>query len=310
MDLRSLKLHFPDRHVRALVVDAAGTHPHDLEGERFERVAQVAAPLVAQAEVRARGRIRAISIDPVHQVMRASLDKGPVPAVFFRGDAYVGLSQLLQPVARAALHEIRPQPLLPAELSPSDPAFWDGLYREGGDGWELGRPAPPLHRYLATLRAPMGSARVLVLGCGRGHEARLCAELGATAVVAVDFSQPAIDAARSQGGAVDYRCRDLFTLPGQPERYDLIVEHCCFCAVLPRRRAEYVQVAAEVLTVGGALIGLFYAHGHPDGPPFSTDSAELHRLFEARFAFEHEEVPNDSVAARQGHEILAALRKR
>ena len=64
-------------------------------------------------------------------------------------------------------------PAIPA----NDSTAWDQRYRDGTDGWELGRPAPPLEAFLRSdARAPQPFARVLVPGCGRGHEAALLAE--------------------------------------------------------------------------------------------------------------------------------------
>jgi methyl halide transferase len=56
------------------------------------------------------------------------------------------------------------------------PDFWDGLYAMGGDGWELGQPAPALVDFVEQTPPPRG--RVAVLGCGRGHDARFLAARG------------------------------------------------------------------------------------------------------------------------------------
>jgi hypothetical protein len=51
-------------------------------------------------------------------------------------------------------------------------APWDQRYREGGDGWELGRPAPPLEQALRhDPRMPQPPARVLAPGCGLARRA-------------------------------------------------------------------------------------------------------------------------------------------
>ena len=76
---------------------------------------------------------------------------------------------------------------------------------------------------------------------------------------------------------------DLFELGRTPARYDLIAEHTCFCAIDPLRRDEYVDQVAAALVPGGALVGLFYAHGRPGGPPFTVDADELRARFGRRF---------------------------
>lgn len=193
--------------------------------------------------------------------------------------------------------------------SPSDPEFWRAHWRRERQGWELGRAAPPLERWFAA--HPPAGRRALVVGCGRGHEARLLARGGAD-VVAVDFAAEAIAQARAladaEGLRIDFRQRDLFTLDG--ETFDLAVEHCCFCAIDPARRDEYVDVMARLVRPGGELVGLFYAHGRPGGPPFATDRAELERRFAPRFSATEIAVADDSIATRAGHELLARFRRR
>ncbi|HWE30285.1 MAG TPA: SAM-dependent methyltransferase, partial [Polyangia bacterium] len=113
----------------------------------------------------------------------------------------------------------------------------------------------------------------------------------------------------------DFRQENLFTLAGDDDsgerkRYDLVVEHCCFCAIEPSRRAEYVEVAARVLEPSGAFVGLFRTQGAASGPPFSVDADELQRLFAPRFTLETLSVPADSVPGRQGKELLAVFRPR
>jgi|SRR5579883_3390165 len=310
MDLRSIKLRLADRHARAIVADARGERPADLEGERFERVASAAAPLVAAVAERAGGTVRALSIDAVDRVIRASLvGAAASPGVSFVGPAYDELTVALPPLARAALGEIRPRVADPPG-DVSEAAFWQALYAGGGDGWELGRPSPPLERHFRA--HPPRGRRALVVGCGRGHEARLLARLGAERVVALDIAEAAIAEARAIDGSerVEWRVGDLFHAPRAADRYDLVVEHCCFCAIDPRRRGEYASAIADVLAEGGLLVGLFWAHGREGGPPFSVSRDELLRTFADRFTVEGLDPARDSVAARQGQELLARFRRR
>ena len=91
---------------------------------------------------------------------------------------------------------------------------WDQRYLEGSDRWELGRPAPPLEAFLRTdSRAPQPPGRVLVPGCGRGHEAALLADLGYE-VIGLDFSSEAIQRAQSLHGSDRAQLR--WRLPESP----------------------------------------------------------------------------------------------
>ena len=111
-------------------------------------------------------------------------------------------------------------PTPPTPPTPSDGAYWEAAYAEHRDAWELGAAAPPLVRALtgdAPWFAPTPTTRAIVIGCGRGHEARLVASLGAH-VVGLDFAAAAIaDAARATppelAPRITWRQADLFAVP-------------------------------------------------------------------------------------------------
>jgi len=301
MDLRSCKLRFTERQVRAVVADASGERGRDLEGAAAQRVLAAAEPLRAAVAPGA----RALSIDALERVLRASTGDAERPGVRVAGDGWRALEGAVREVARAILIELLPQTEVPG--GPSDPAFWSGIWRAGRDGWELARPAPPLARWVAAQRAPLG--RALVVGCGRGHEARMLADAGAD-VIAVDLAAEAIAAARALGGLVDFRQVDLFDLPAARERFDLALEHTCFCAIDPARRAEYAGVMGQVVVSGGRLVGLFWQHGRAGGPPFSTTPDEVAVCFAPWFEIASSEIAPDSVASRAGQEWLTEMRRR
>jgi SAM-dependent methyltransferase len=202
-------------------------------------------------------------------------------------------------------------------LSPSDPQYWRNAYAEASQGWEIGRAAPPLARWFAA-HSPAGR-RALVIGCGRGHEARMLAAAGAD-VVAIDFAPEAIAQATAlaereltaaECTRLEFRVRDLFALRADPERYQLVVEHCCFCAIDPARRSEYVDVMADVLVDGGELVALLRTRcTKPNGPPFAVGVDEMTRLFERRFVLTHTSVPEDSIEPRRGTELLVHMTRR
>src|SRR5205085_9590602 len=142
----------------------------------------------------------------------------------------------------------------------SAPDFWDDLYSRGGDGWDLGRAAPPLVDVLDTTPPPRG--RVAVPGCGRGHDARLLAARGYE-VTAFDFVPAVLDEARRLAArervTVSFEQRDVFTLARDlPHAFDGIWEYTCYCAIDPARRAEYVRALAGTLRAGGWLLACFF----------------------------------------------------
>ncbi|WP_411868830.1 methyltransferase domain-containing protein [Vulcanococcus limneticus] len=167
----------------------------------------------------------------------------------------------------------------------SDSAPWDERYRTGADGWELGRPTPPLEQFLrAEPRRPLPPGQVLVPGCGRGHEAALLAELG-FAALGLDFSAEAITRARQLHGddrpVLRWLQADLLDAPALeaaglgPGSVQGVLEHTCFCAIDPAQRPDYLEAVVRLLVPGGWLLGLFWCHGRPGGPPWGSDAAEL-----------------------------------
>lgn len=200
----------------------------------------------------------------------------------------------------------------PAEASIDQPGFWEAAYQEGRAGWDLGEPAPPFVALLASSAAP-APGRLLVPGCGRGHDALLFARAG-FAVTGVDFAPSAVAATRAAAAAaglpVAVEEADLFTLGERwPERFDYVVEHTCFCAIDPARRRDYARTVQAVLRPGGELIALFYAHGRAGGPPYATTAAEVRALFGPLFTVEELAPATNSAPRRQGEELFARLRR-
>jgi methyl halide transferase len=308
MDLRSFKLHRPDRHVRAVLADHRGEHPRDLHGDAYERVLSVAAPLLSALQTRVGAEPRALSVDGLARVLRLTTAADPPRPWVLAEPDFSDMSLEIAALARAIVRELHARaPDLPG-ATPSDAAYWDHIYLHDDGGWELGRPAPPIVHHF-TAHPPTG-LRALVVGCGRGHEARALAELGAT-VTAIDLAPAAILSARAltpAALAVDWQVADLFDLTAPP--FDLIVEACCYCAIDPTRRPAYVDAVADALRPNGRLIGLFYAHGRPGGPPYTTDRAELTTRFSRRFTVDALTTPTDSVLTRIGQELLGAFTRR
>ena len=190
--------------------------------------------------------------------------------------------------------------------------FWEGRYRAGQTGWDRGRAAPAFETLLDGPGAPK-PGRLAVVGCGRGHDARLFAGRGFP-VVGFDFAPSAVAAAREaaarEGLAMEFVAADIFALPDNyAGAFHYVVEHTCFCAIDPARRAEYVSAVARLLQPGGELIALFLVHGRPGGPPFTTDEAEIRRLFQGHFSLDQLDAPPESTDSSFGYEFFARFRR-
>ena len=184
---------------------------------------------------------------------------------------------------------------------------WNQAYQENFTPWDKGLPAPPLVEWLAS---PMLSGRVLVPGCGLGHDVAYLVSLGIDAY-GLDIAPAAVARAKEHYPQLAERfvCADLFEFRGQ---YDAIVEHTCLCALPPEWRVKYRDAVASLLKPGGLLVGVFFINPEMDpgetGPPFGISMDELTALFAERFQVVESRAPNTAYPGREGRECLRVLR--
>ncbi|HEV8473677.1 MAG TPA: methyltransferase domain-containing protein [Methylomirabilota bacterium] len=192
------------------------------------------------------------------------------------------------------------------------PGFWEDVYARGGDGWELGRAAPPLVDFVETTPPPRG--RVAVPGCGRGHDARFLAGRGYD-VTGFDWAPAARAAARALAAHervdVAFEDRDVFALGRDlPLAFDGVWEYTCFCAIDPARRDEYLRALAGTLRPGGWLLACFFPlRALTAGPPFPVSMEEVRRRLARHFVIERAFAPLRSARGRQGREWMVLARR-
>jgi SAM-dependent methyltransferase len=193
------------------------------------------------------------------------------------------------------------------------PTDWEDHYRRGEMPWEKGAPSPGLVDFLAT--HPV-HGRVLVPGCGLGHDVRALAA-SADEVVGIDIAPSAVTSARAfpSVGGERYEQADLFDLPASWRgSFDWVWEHTCFCAIQPAQRVAYVEAIAGALRPEGHLLAIFYldpGNDSPDeGPPFEVSIAELDRLFLPHFTVIREWLPQCAYAGREGREWMRLFTRR
>jgi len=194
-------------------------------------------------------------------------------------------------------------------------AFWEGLYAERQDGWELGEAAPALEAWLASGRSFRPGARVAVPGCGRGHDARLLARRGYE-VTGIDFAEAAVTEARRlaarEGVSVAFERRDVFTLAGDHRgAFDAVWEYTCFCAIDPERRADYARVLHDILEPAGTLLACFFPLKEgADGPPFPVSLGDIDAALGPFFRVVEAGPPAASPERRRGLEWLVLAERR
>ncbi len=195
----------------------------------------------------------------------------------------------------------------------NSPDKWDANYEQGTDGWDLGGPTPVFQRLLRNGQLTPG--RMIVLGAGRGHDAREFARHGFQ-VTAVDFSSRAVREMHrlaSPQAPVEILQHDIFTLPETFDHsFDYVLEYTCYCAIDPNRRTDYADLVRRVLRPNGIYVDLaFPLDGRKSGPPFAVSTKEILDLFQARgFRLLSRERPVDSMSARRNAEELLLFQKK
>ena len=149
-------------------------------------------------------------------------------------------------------------------LTQNLPDFWDNLYAEGKDYWNLKKVTPALTEFFKHPSCP-ATGSVLVPGAGFGYDAEAWALRGHD-VLAVDFAPSAVD-------ELDHLSRkhknlrsldlDLFSLSPKDDKrggqlFDIVYDYCCFTAIHPGRRDEFFEVCYKMMKDDGLLILFLY----------------------------------------------------
>lgn len=191
---------------------------------------------------------------------------------------------------------------------PATPEFWELRYRARVTPWEA-HAAPALLRTHVAVHRPRG--RVLVPGCGSGHDVRFLAEAGLE-VEGIDFSGAALEAALPVLGPFAHCVRQAdFFGPGLEGPFDLVYERAFLCSLPHRLRRTWATRVAGLISPGGLLAGFFYFGEGLRGPPFPLQGqAELDALLEGAFERTADLAVEDSIAVFAGRERWQAWRRR
>ncbi len=184
---------------------------------------------------------------------------------------------------------------------------WNQRYSGGNvPGWDLGRPSPVVLRLLPSVHHP--PARVLIPGCGLGHDARALDRRGYR-VVGMEIAPLAAERARATNG-VDVRVMDFLAADFSEQGlgvFDMLCEHTLFCAIEPDQRDLYVAAAARALRPGGKLFGAFLDFDNAalkrPGPPYGTSASELLHRFSGSFEVERLEPSGFTFPAAPGVDV-------
>lgn len=188
--------------------------------------------------------------------------------------------------------------------------FWEQRWQNQQTGWDLGAASPPLIEYLEQIPAEKrATLRVLIPGCGNGHEAFWMVRHGFQYVTLLDIAPTAVKTMqqRIQMELADCPvkpqavCGDFFE---HTEQYDLILEQTFFCALLPELREAYIAQMNALLLPGGKLVGLLFDRAFEGGPPFGGSREVYEQQFSTHFTVQKMEKCHNSIAPRAGSEVF------
>lgn len=157
---------------------------------------------------------------------------------------------------------------------------WETRYRTGSTHWDRGGPSPSLQRWLATTELAPG-ARIIVPGCGFGHEVPALAALGYD-VVALDVAPTPVQSLRDDLAAADLVAEVVQAdmLSWQPETpVDGIYEQTSLCALPPSQWPRYEHQLHAWLRPNGELFACFMQTGREGGPPFHCGLPDMQTVF-------------------------------
>ena len=161
---------------------------------------------------------------------------------------------------------------------------WQERYQTEDTPWDKGEPAPGLVDWLKAQTLDP-ETRVLVPGCGRGHDASAWAKAGFD-TTGMDLAEIALSDAREKYESLP----NLAFFPGNfldekpQEPYDLIFEHTLYCAIDPARREDYAKSLPNWLKQGGYFLAIHFIFPlDEEGPPFGASKDEIINRFQTNF---------------------------
>lgn len=195
-----------------------------------------------------------------------------------------------------------------------DPRDWDARYAAKDTPWDMGQPSPPLVAFQREGILPR-SKRVLIPGCGHGHEVLYLAANGYE-VVGADISPLAAARARERVRSQPHAeiiCVDLLDEKATRKLapVDWAFDQTFFCALTPDRRPDWAQALKRRIRPGGELWTLAFVTGDQDHQPFdSPPEAVLAAAALGGFSpLAVRTLQSESHPARCGRETLLRLRR-
>jgi SAM-dependent methyltransferase len=168
-------------------------------------------------------------------------------------------------------------------------SFWDEKYRADLTAWDRGGVSPALEHWLAE--GALKPGRILIPGCGYGHEVLALARRGFE-VWGLDIAPTPVQRVReklAQAGLTAHVVEgDVRTWQPEPPfdavpfdavPFDAVYEQTCLCALSPEDWPRYEAQLYCWLRPGGRLFALWMQTDRPGGPPYHCGLEAMRALF-------------------------------
>ena len=187
---------------------------------------------------------------------------------------------------------------------------WENRYQQGQTGWDRGQVSPNLNYWLE--QGLLKPCRILIPGCGNGHEVLALAEQGFD-VVAIDIAPTPIEnlqqKLQNKAYQVELVQADFFTWQCQ-NPFDAIYEQTSLCALAAEQWTGYAQCLHDWLKPQGKLFAQFMQTGQAGGPPFHCEISVMNDLFSAEKWVWSEQHKTEVIHSEFRHEQLFLLEKK
>lgn len=182
-------------------------------------------------------------------------------------------------------------------------SYWEQRYQKKETGWDTGSITTPIKEYFDQLENK--ELKILIPGCGNGHEFDYLTQNGFTNVYVIDIAEEPINHIKKKNPGVSsafFIIDDFFNLE---EQFDLIIEQTFFCALYPSLRIEYVKKMNNLLHPNGKLVGLLFDFPlTEEGPPFGGSKMEYEKLLETYFSIQTFQKAYNSIQPRANRELF------
>lgn len=190
--------------------------------------------------------------------------------------------------------------------------FWTNRYKENRTGWDIGYPSTPIKTYVDQLADKQ--LKILIPGAGNAYEAEYLHQQGFQYVYVLDISKMPLQRFKERVPSFPSEHLLLGNFFEQQGQYDLIIEQTFFCSFEPTtaNRTAYAQKMADLLVVGGQLVGLWFDIPLVLGSskrPFGGTKASYLEYLAPLFKVRTFEACYNSIPPRAGNELFGIFEK-